>query len=306
MPCYHPLVGYRSKFVNPSGKRSIVFNSRDALERDVTINVPCGQCIGCRLKYSAHWAVRCMHESQMHAENMFLTLTFSPEHLPPDGSISVRDCQLFMKRFRKAIEPSRVRFAYCGEYGEKTNRPHYHFLVFGHEFSDRTYWASRNGLPVFRSKTLERLWPFGNSEIGSLTFDSAAYVARYMLKKHKGKAELPERYWHIDYSTGELVNVRSLEFFKTSRRPGIGKTWFDKFHRDVYPSDEVIVDGRRVTPPKFYDTQFEILDPYEMEAIRDRRLLRARRSASDNVPCRLSVKEQVTLAKISHLPRSVE
>lgn len=127
MACFSPLVAYRSRDINVSGKRSMVFNPSYALAPDDPLSLPCGQCIGCRLKYSAQWAARCFHESTMHEDNCFLTLTFDDEHLPE--SISVRDCQLFVKRLRKFASPEKLRYAYCGEYGELFLRPHYHVLV---------------------------------------------------------------------------------------------------------------------------------------------------------------------------------
>lgn len=305
MPCYHPLTGWHSKFKNASGKRSIVFNDRDALERDRPLRLPCGQCIGCRLKYSAHWAARCYHESLMHSHNCFLTLTFSDEYLPKDGSISVRDCQLFLKRLRRAIYPQKVRFAYCGEYGELFARPHYHFLLFGYDFPDKELWSCKNGQYLYRSKILEKLWPFGNSLIGSLTFESSAYVARYMIKKQKGKDSFL-KYMELDFSTGEILRERRKEFFQVSRKPGIGKNFLEKFWRDVYPKDKFHIDGRAISPPRYYDTFLDRLDPMLMDDIRAQREISAAKWKFDNTDQRLTVKEIVKLAEIKQLTRSFE
>lgn len=303
VPCFSPLTAYRSRDVNVSGKRSMVFNRSYALAPDDPLSLPCGQCIGCRLKYSAQWAARCFHESTMHEENCFLTLTFDDAHLP--DSISVRDCQLFLKRFRKLIFPEKLRYAYCGEYGELFLRPHYHFLIFGFDFKDKYLWTQKNGQPLFRSPTLERLWPFGNSLIGSVTFESAAYVARYMLKKQKGK-DAWLKYLEIDSQTGEILVERSKEFFHTSRRPGIGRSWLDSFYGDVYPKDYFTLNGKPIPPPRFYDDFFSKIDPLRMDDIKADRELSSAKWKSEQTHERLTVREKVKLAEISHLTRSFE
>ena len=100
MACFHPLRAYYSKQINDSGKRSLVFNLRQAYD-DTSVTISCGSCIGCRLERSRQWAVRCMHEAQLYRDNCFITLTYSDLHLPEDGSLHVKHFQDFMKRFRK-------------------------------------------------------------------------------------------------------------------------------------------------------------------------------------------------------------
>lgn len=311
MACYHPVQCWRSKDVNPSGKRSLVFNVRQAQQPDDPLAVPCGQCIGCRLKYSANWALRCHHEASLWEDNCFLTLTFDDKHLPPDGSISVKDCQDFMKRLRRQAQyhlgRSDIRMAYCGEYGEKTGRPHYHFLIFNFDFPDKYEWSKRNGFMTYRSPMLERVWPFGNSEIGSVTFESAAYVARYITKKFKGK-DAADHYLKYDLETGEITGSYTPEFFRTSRRPGIAKRWIEKFPRDVYPKDFVTVDGREIRPPKYYDSQFEIVDPWMMDDVKEKRMLAMKKAHvhAENTYERRRVREKVKLAEIQSLKRRYE
>ena len=104
MPCYHPLTGYLARDANESGKRSIVFDPRKALGTDVVRQVPCGRCIGCRLERSRQWAVRCVHEASCWRDNCFITLTFSDQFLPKDGSLDVTYFQKFIKRLRKRFD----------------------------------------------------------------------------------------------------------------------------------------------------------------------------------------------------------
>ena len=115
MVCLSPLEAWYSKELNVTGKRSLVFDKREALT-GIPVKIPCGQCIGCRLQKSLDWAVRCVHEKSLHEESSFVTLTYDDEHLPANGSLVYRDFQLFMKRYRK-ITGSGVRFLMCGEYG---------------------------------------------------------------------------------------------------------------------------------------------------------------------------------------------
>lgn len=317
MPCFDPRKGYRSKTVNPSGKRSIVFNVHEGY-KDRPVQIPCGQCVGCRLRRSAEWAVRIHHESTLYDHNSFLTLTYSDEHLPPDGGLRVSDFQKFMKRLRRSVDiperreqllmdGDRVRFFHCGEYGDRFSRPHYHACIFGLDFKDKELVEDRRGVKLYESPTLEAIWEKGKCRIGDLTFQSAAYVARYICKKVTG--ERAEWYYNeIDPETGEILRELKPEYVTMSRRPGIGKRWFEKFSKDVFPSDFVVINGKKFPPPKFYKSQFEILDHEGSKRLRGRSLARTElaKSNPDNSPVRLQVREEVTLARLDLLKRGYE
>lgn len=293
MPCYHPLEGYRS------GTGGITFGALNS-GTGLPMRLPCGRCIGCRLERSRTWAMRMMHESKLHDHNCFLTLTYSDDHLPESGSLDRKAFPLFMKRLRKS--GVKARYFHCGEYGDNTGRPHYHACLFGHAFQDdRKHWTNRNGLPVWRSDELERLWPFGHSEIGSLTFESAAYVARYVTKKITGdRAE--SHYECVNPLTGELYQIEP-EYATMSRRPGIGAGWFEKFSTDVFPSDEVIVNGKPCKPPRYYDERLRASDPEQFERIRASR--RLRRNREHETPERLQARETCAKARLSLSPRGM-
>ena len=151
MPCYSPVKGWLARVKNASGKRSVVFSFRDGLS-DRPCSVPCGRCIGCRLERSRMWAVRCVHEAQLHSRNCFITLTFDDAHLDKSGSLVKRDFVLFMKRLRKRF--GRVRFFHCGEYGSQLSRPHHHACLFGFDFDDRVFYKEKSGVRLYRSKAL--------------------------------------------------------------------------------------------------------------------------------------------------------
>lgn len=320
MPCYSPLVAYKSKYVNESGKRSLVFNIKHALD-DEKQQVPCGQCIGCRLERSRQWAIRCTHEASLYERSCFITLTYNDANLPSDGSLKKDHFQKFMKRFRKRFQGYQeieyydsksqlqrkrpIRYYMCGEYGDLYSRPHYHACIFNFDFPDKVFWKKRLDSRLYVSKALEELWPYGYSVVGDVTFQSAAYVARYIMKKVNGSKAL-HHYSDIDYSTGEVVNERIPEYNDMSRRPGIGRLWFDRFKDDVFPHDYVVLNGRKMKPPKYYDSLLEKEDGFLFDEIKDDRYYKALKHIDNNSYQRLDVREAVQEARLKLLIRNVE
>ncbi len=111
------------------------------------LDVPCGQCISCRLKKAREWSIRIMNECSYYEKNCFLTLTYDEEHLPSSYSISKRELQLFLKKLRKKCK---FRYFGSGEYGDKSMRPHYHIILFGvgcndNVFKNRHYSKHKKG-----------------------------------------------------------------------------------------------------------------------------------------------------------------
>lgn len=303
MPCYHPLIGYRSKELTKNGKRKLVFNVKYAVD-DGEITVPCSQCIGCRLDRSRQWAMRCVHESQMHEQNCFITLTYNEENLPYPPSLNHRHFQLFMKRFRKKFPDDTIRFYQCGEYGDENKRPHYHAIIFGFDFPDKTLWKeSKNGDNYYVSDVLNELWGKGYAIIGSVTFESAAYVARYIMKKVTGDDQ-EEHYKCVDEDSGEVFDLKP-EYTAMSRRPGIGKKWYDEYKKDVYPSDFVVLRGKKMKPPKYYDSLLEKEDGEEHDYIKYQRELKNAVYEKEQTYDRLVAKEKVKYQQIQTLKRSI-
>ena len=265
------------------------------------MQVPCGQCIGCRLARSQEWAVRCVHEAQLHDENCFVTLTYDDSELPQFGELRKDHFQCFMKRLRKSISPKRVRFFHCGEYGETNQRPHYHALLFGYAPNDREVHSERDGVVLYTSTKLAALWGKGFVTIGEVTFESAAYVARYTMKKLNG-----ERYFAplIDFSTGEIFELENV-YATMSRNPGIGNSWFKDFKSDVFPDDFVVLNGRRYRPPRYYGKLLEATHSEEYEEMKQRRQQVAKERAEDNTTERLVVREEVQHAKVNKLVRTL-
>ena len=296
--------GWWSNQVHPSGKRAITFRRKEALARRAhkPINIPCGQCIGCRLERSRQWAIRCVHEAQLHEHNVFITLTYRDEDLPRDRGLVKEHWQLFMKRLRK--RRSGVRYLHCGEYGEEYGRPHYHAVMFNCRFGDQKFWKKNDqGDDMYTSQELEELWQLGFCSLGAVTFKSAAYVARYVCKKTSPGTF--QNIW-IDPETGE-VHPRPSEYGTQSRRPGLGTHWVKKYGRQTYQQDFVVVNGMKMRPPKFYDTTYELLSPKELEAVKLKRWHQAERSDVREAHLdRLRVKQEVLEARTSQLKRSLE
>lgn len=301
MPCYKPLKGYRSCQASSSGKFGISFVPQ--FRGQVPLAIPCGQCIGCRIERSRQWAIRCMHEASLHERNCFVTLTFDDDHFPDMGSLSKDSLQRFFKRLRKRYGQG-IRYYACGEYGESLGRPHYHACIFNHDFVDKQVWSVRSGVKLYTSDALSDLWPFGFSTVGDVTFESAAYVARYVLKKFSGdKAQ--DHYTRLVPETGELVEV-APEFCVMSRRPGIGRRWLDMYMTDVFPSDFVLYKGSKLKVPRYYDNIFERSSVFEHFALKMRRIENTKLYKEDNTPERLKVREIVTRSRLSVLKRSLD
>lgn len=297
MPCYQPVKAFYGKML-PSGKREIVFSSGQA-QSCLDLKLPCGTCIGCRLERARQWAMRCVDEASLHRDNSFITLTFSDSNLPSNRSLDVGIFQRFMKRLRKELDPVKVRFFHCGEYGPKTARPHYHSLIFGYSFPDRSFLKTTpSDEKIYTSAQLDRVWGNGYSSVGDLTFGSAAYVARYHLKK-VGSVVSDDHY--VNPKSGELL---APEYVTMSRRPGIGASWYAKFKSDVYPRDSRVIKGVDTKPCKFYDSRYELDDPAGYRALKLRRSRLV--NLDDNTEDRLIVKEIVKRSQIATLSNSLE
>lgn len=271
MPCYKPLLGLvRPSPSGVSGKSIVTFPKdipRANDPRGVPTPIPCGQCIGCRLERSRQWAIRLMKEAKLHDRNSFLTLTYADPSLPrlSNGkpTLVLDHIQKFLKRLRKHFAPNRLRFFQCGEYGELTQRPHHHMILFGEDFcKDREpIGNSRSGFPQYESALLNSLWHYGHSTISDVSFESAAYVARYSLKKITGKGSK----FHYQ--------GRKPEFVTMSRNPGIASGYFDEHSDDIYPFDEIVpAIGRPVSlPPRYFDKLLERVDPIMYERVKKKR-----------------------------------
>lgn len=301
MPCYHPIQAWRANTGrSKTGAWPIVFNKKDGYV-DMPVTVPCGKCIGCRLEYSRQWAIRCVHESKMHNDNCFITLTYNDNKLPvfvdenqvEYPTLYKKDFQDFMKRLRKRTGVQ-MRYFHCGEYGTLGLRPHYHACLFGYDFADKVLWKAREGVRLYVSDELNDVWGNGYTTVGEVTFESAAYVARYIMKKQLGK------------SAKNYYQELQPEYTTMSRKPGLARNFFDKYHGEMYNNDSIIINKKELKPPKYYDKLFDGIDHLEMEEIKRKRKALAELNAADNTPDRLEVKENLVKLSMKKFIRPVE
>lgn len=190
-----------------------------------------------------------------------------------------------MKRLRKEFGEG-IRSFGCAEYGEKFARPHYHLCLLNHDFSDKKKVGNSNANfgqlkrenPIFHSETLQSLWPYGHSTIGSLTLESASYVARYCTKKITGR-DNPHHYDFLDEKTGEIITRPPEKLVCPSMRRGLGFPYYEKFGDYIRRHDKVNYGGRSYPVPKYFDSLTEKIDPDRFEEIKHQRRLKGAQSA---------------------------
>lgn len=190
--------------------------------------VPCGKCLGCRSARAQAWALRCRLEWSQHSDACWCTLTYAEKYKPP--TLSRKHLQAYLKRLRARESDRVVRFFGCGEYGERTARPHYHVILFG---------LSRY------NPHIEAAWGMGNVRIDPLTPAAINYVAGYVSKKI-GADDFVRRE-RVDPETGEVFKYQP-PFLQMSRRPGIGGD-----AREYVQSwrDYAVIDGMKQAVPRF-------------------------------------------------------
>ena len=248
------------------------YRSKSFLEYD---EIPCGKCRGCLLDRSREWANRCMMEMKYHDSAYFVTLTYNDDFIPCTayGSIDTgeaiggyslrkRDFQLFMKRLRKAVGNDKIRYFACGEYGSKTLRPHYHAILFGLKLDDLVVYSrpAKGDLnySIYTSDFIQKVWsvgglPIGHVTVGDVSWETCAYVARYVLKKGFGDAAAVYDDFNIE-----------PEFVVMSRKSGIGKRYFDD-HPDLMEYDSINIStasgGHSFSAPRYFKKLYERCDP---------------------------------------------
>ena len=307
------------------------------------MEVPCGQCLGCRLDYSRMWAMRIVHESTLHeydGGNSFVTLTYRDKrdcsieqlnrglHVPDDWSLNQKHMQSFFKRLRKAFPDQEIRYFYAAEYGRKcehgidlrlvdcplcnVGRPHYHACLFNISFGDLVAYETDGGITRYTSPTLEKIWGFGFVDVGELNYSSASYTARYILKKVRG-VQGPDHYMKLDeygvvtFLMPEFVRMSRGNAASKGKRCGIGAGWLDRFKDDVYPSDEVPVPGHGVVKgvPRYYDEILREENPEMYEELKHIRRTFLREHKEEYSDERLLAKHKCKKARVALFERNL-
>lgn len=301
MACFYPIRAYRGARL-PSGKRAIVFK-KSGDEGRKPLELPCGRCVGCRLEWSRQWAVRCMNEADTRDENCFITLTYDDEHLPEGGTLVKGHLEEFLRKCRDKF-PSCSWFA-VGEYGEKFARPHYHILGFGFDFADGIVCKKTEFGDLRISVEAQEMWGRGLVAVGSVSFQSASYCARYVMKKVSGEPA-------ADHYKGRVP-----EFMVVTKQPGIGRHWLVQNAEEVLRLDCVYYENKQGKVPEYYDTLLAKWFPDRFEKVKKARAIKEKFSrdytslrrpvmVSEGSTTRLRAKEDVLKSKIGLSRRNYE
>lgn len=301
MACYNTRIGYYSKEINKTGKRSLVFDIKYAID-DQQVEIPCGTCMGCRVNKKSQWALRIMHEAMLHEENCFITLTYTDEELSNrknPHTLNKSDGQKFIKRLRNKIkadtpkgeEVKKILYYMAYEYGDETMRPHMHAIIFNHNFNDKEIWSEKDDNKLYTSKELDEIWGMGMCTIGAVTKDTATYTAGYTTKKITG--EMAKEHYKVADENGEIFEIIP-ECATMSTRPAIGKNWFIKFQNDL-EKDYITHKGVKYGIPAYYDKLKTKEDPINMDDVKEKREMNMRtpQFLRENTHERKRVKEKV-------------
>ena len=261
------------------------------------------------------WAIRIVHESYLHLDhhgNSFVTLTYrdpsectdeqfrNGQYIPSDLSLRPSDVSNFIRRLRKSVA-HKIRYFYCGEYGDENQRPHYHICLFNHSFTDQFLYCDDEGFYTYTSKTLDKLWPYGFSTIAALNFETAAYTARYSLKKITGK-RAEEHYLRCDdYGEAFWLLPEYIRMSTGRKKPcGLGAGFYAKFSDDIFPSDETPVPGKGIIRkvPRYYQNILQSEDPATLEMVKDLRQIFIKKHKHDYTPERLRDKYKCAQRRI--------
>jgi len=298
MSCTRPISAQR---YYSAKERKLVMRLKHGEGFKPNLELPCNKCQSCKLRKAKEWALRCWHESQMHEDSAFITLTYRDEDLPENRNLDHRDFQLFMKRLRIKYPERRFSFFMCGEYGGLTHRPHYHVVIFGYWPPDAKFHRKEKGNNYFKSEELDAFWKKGFTDTSYVSYQSAGYVARYTLKKQLPDKALQDRYVYAD-KHGEM-QVRKFEYTRMSTDPAIGKSWFEKYKEQTIRDDFVRdPNGIECPVPRYYLDQLKKEDPELHEKLALARIEKAKASP-DNTPARLKAKEICANARVKQLPR---
>lgn len=301
MSCYKPLI----RLYNPDNKeqsgrvyslaRFSELSGKQLKYEDLMYNpkvmlIPCGQCIGCRIRQREDWTTRIELEARDYPKDQvwFITLTYDDDHVPgmivktgeimrkvqytwkpgekrPDSVqiLLYEDIQKFLKRLRKAYR-GKLRYFVAGEYGEQTARPHYHMILYGWEPTDleNLYKIQHNG--YYNSKWMAKLWGMGQIQIAQAVPETYRYVAGYVTKK---MYEIDGKKANAYYELGQ-----TKPFACMSLKPGLGDNYYQEHKAEIWRQGYIqCTNGKRAQIPRYYEKQMEAENPQRLWRIKRNR-----------------------------------
>lgn len=284
MPCEAPIPAFR-----PANGGPVRFNEPKDGQAYIAMEIPCGTCILCREEHARQWAVRITHESQLHDECCFATFTYSPKHLPKWGSLQYADMQKFWDRTNKARKRAglpRLHYYAVGEYGDQTQRPHYHACIFGSAYTENRIILRTSPTMLWTSPELEKEWGLGNVSVGALNYETARYTASYVTKKLRAK----QQYVRVDETSGELIPLEQPKAYM-SLKPAIGLRWLEQYGDHIYENDYVVINGKKQKPPQYYDRWLKKRSEIPLQMIKEERQKKAQS---------LSISQLRARARVAH------
>lgn len=234
MPCLKSKPAWSSTLPNANGRHPITFRAPKK-NKTPDYYIPCGKCEGCAILKRRAWGIRMYHESCMHERNCFITLTYDDDHLVQ--KINRKDPLYFIRRLRHHSSTP-IRYFLTGEYGEKTNRPHYHAILFGEDWLGGAY-DIKPGL--YGNEIINRIWRKGDCSISQFNMGTALYTAGYVNKKLG------------DTDTFSIM----------SRFPPLGQSWVQKHHDNLRRIKTVQIEGKSYPIPPVYLKWLEGVEQYD-------------------------------------------
>lgn len=233
MKCFDPVLCYTTDKKRIFRHWSVAKNTVYLRGLKPTFVYNCNKCLLCRKKRSIELAARCVLHSSLYTHNMFLTLTYDEKEKDYHNGFQYSDIQKFKKRLRRHCDPKKIEIFNVHEYG-KNGKKHWHLIVFNHGFSDKElHTRTTQGLPLYKSATLDKLWPYGFCTIGDVSEGSAMYTAQYLEK---------------DFKNGNVTSKKKSH----SKHSGLGKQYFLKHYDQILRLGYIPFSGYKLPIPRYF------------------------------------------------------
>lgn len=260
-----------------TGKYPLTFNPKNAHPWKQPVVKSCGKCESCRRQHVTRIATACEQHMRLESASCYLTLTYDEEHLPENGTLVKKHVDRFIDALRKWIavnkddpkwnkayfgnHQGKFKRVVSGEYGSKTDRPHYHLFIMGFDFPDKEPLPfKKDGKQLFRSKILQHYWPYGTVDYKNADPGAAKYVIKYAMKE-----KLHGKEYHEQYEQRGLA----LPFVSVSQ--GIGAEYAQKYQEELFRNGTFISDGKEVALNRRQLQQLARIDPERTEQYKEER-----------------------------------